>query len=173
MGSRNRPGFLGMQPLCLPPPSSSRFSLSFTLAADPAGCCRARLVQEVASRTCRRRWQIRLFFRATSFFITGQRSGFGVFFCREGGAGKVMGTAEESVTKSDAILAVQKSCFRLRAADDQWCCRQIRFQLAAVSPGGQFQPKAHCSGGTARGFRLLWAKNLPLPSSTTEKKSWR
>lgn len=42
------------------------------------GCCRVRLVQEVASRTSRRRWQMRLFFRVISFFFTGQKGEFGV-----------------------------------------------------------------------------------------------
>lgn len=55
-------------------------------------------MREVASRASGRRWQIRLFSRATSFFITGQKSEFGVGFF--GGVGGVMGTAEESLLQN-------------------------------------------------------------------------
>lgn len=144
-------------------------------------------MQEVSGRTHGRRWQIRLFFRAASFFVTGQRCGFGLVFVwfvgfffgffflqgLGGGSRQNDGDCRGACYKIRCNLAVRKSCFRLQAADDQWCCWQICFQLAAVSPEGQFQHKAHCSGGTARGFPLLWAKDPLLPGSTSEKESWR
>lgn len=87
MDSRNSPGFLGMQPLCLPPPT---LVFPSPLQILLAGCCRASLVQEVAIQVTFHSHFI-LHCRAKEWVGFGCLF-FGYFFFFEGGWGRGSGT---------------------------------------------------------------------------------